>query len=429
VAEAPGGGAPHPPDATFPLERIPQGARDVAARLREAGYEAYFVGGAVRDVLVERAGAAAGPADGAAASAHAVDIATSATPGEVQRLFRRTVPIGVEHGTVAVLDALGAPHEVTTFRRDVETDGRHAVVRFGVSLAEDLARRDFTINAIAVHPESGALVDPFGGRSDLAARLVRAVGDPAQRFLEDRLRILRALRFAAVLGFEIEDGTWRALHAQADALEHLSRERVRDEWLRTLEAPLPGAGVLLWKKAGVLGPVWPEMLNLPAATPGRVDASEVHDPVLITAALLFQSGASPEQAEGAARRLRFSNRDTTRVRGVVAALADTPPAPGQARDVRRWLSRHRDVSHDALAVAEPRARRGDLLAAVRAVETAGDPLSVRELAVSGADLTAEGIATGRRVGEVLRALLDEVLDEPWRNSREQLLQRARELAR
>ena len=164
-----------------------------------------------------------------------------------------------------------------------------------------------------------------------------------------------------------------ALRAQADQLEHLSRERVRDEWLKTLEAPQPGAGVILWKRAGVLAPVWPELTNLPAATPGRIDAADVHDPVLLTATLLFQSGAIPAQAEGAVRRLRFSNRDTARVRSVVAALTDTPPAPGQARDVRRWLSRHRDVANDALAVSEPRARRGDLLAAVRAVESAGDP--------------------------------------------------------
>jgi tRNA nucleotidyltransferase (CCA-adding enzyme) len=407
---------------SFPLSAIPPGAHGIARRLREAGHEAWFVGGAVRDVLLaeRRPDLPRRVGD--------FDITTSATPDEVRRLFGRTVPIGVEHGTVAVLDEEGAAHEVTTFRKDVATDGRHAVVRFGVSLEEDLARRDFTINAIAVHPESGALVDPFGGQGDLAAGVVRAVGEPARRFLEDRLRVLRALRFAAVLGFEIEPRTWEALCAEPQELSHLSRERVRDEWLKTLEAPSPGRGLRLWRQARVLGEVWPELRQLPPAAPGRLDATEVHDPVLLTAAALWHADAPPGLAEAAVRRLRFSNRDIVRVRGVVAALADTPPAPGQARDVRRWLSHHRDVAHDALAVAEPRSRRADLLAAVEAVELAGDPLSVRELAVSGDDLKASGIASGKAMGDLLRVLLDEVLDAPWRNSREHLLQRARELA-
>jgi tRNA nucleotidyltransferase (CCA-adding enzyme) len=406
----------------FPLSTIPPGVHAIARRLRDAGHEVWYVGGAVRDVFL----AARRP--DLPRRVGDFDITTSATPDEVRRLFPRTVPVGVEHGTVAVLDDADAAHEVTTFRKDVQTDGRHAVVQFGVSLEEDLARRDFTINAIAVHPESGALVDPFDGHADLAAGVVRAVGEPAQRFLEDRLRVLRALRFAAVLGFEIEPRTWEALLAQAGELSHLSRERVRDEWLKTLQAPSPGRGIRLWRNAQVLGEVWPELRQLSPASPGRIDATEVHDPVLLTAAVLWHAEATPGLAEAAVRRLRFSNRDVALVRGVVAALADTPPAPGQARDVRHWLSRHRDVAHDALAVSEPRARRPDLLAAVQAVEVAGDPLSVRELAVSGDDLKASGIVSGKAMGDLLRVLLDEVLDEPWRNSRENLLKRARELA-
>ena len=407
----------------FALASVPRGARAVAERLLAAGHEAWYVGGAVRDALLAelRPGTPRRSGD--------FDIATNATPDQVQKLFRRTVPVGVEHGTVAVLDDAGAAHEVTTFRKDVETDGRHAVVRFGVSLAEDLARRDFTFNAIAVHPASGALTDPFGGRDDLAAGLVRAVGDPAQRFLEDRLRILRALRFAALLGFAIEPATWEALAAQAGELEHLSRERVRDEWIKTLAAASPGDGVRLWKKAGVLRAVWPELARLTSASPGRLDAADVHDPVLLTAGIFWHAEVGPGAAEAAVRRLRFSNKDTVRVRGVIAALADTLPAPGQARDVRRWLSRHRDVARDAIALAEPRSRRPDLVAAVEAIEAAGDPLSVRDLAVSGKNLQDAGLASGKMLGDVLRLLLDEVLAEPWRNTREHLLARARELAR
>jgi len=406
----------------FPLERIPAPVRAIAGRLREAGHEAWFVGGAVRDVLLERRRGTAPRRAGD------FDIATSATPDVVRRLFRRTIPVGIEHGTVAVLDDEGGAHEVTTFRRDIETDGRHAVVQFGVSLDDDLARRDFTINAIAVQPETGALRDPFAGQADLEAGVVRAVGDPAQRFLEDRLRILRALRFATVLRFEVEQGTWRALEEQAGELAHLSRERVRDEWLKTLDADSPGTGVRLWWKAGVLVAVWPELARLPEAAPGWLDASDTRDPVLLTAALLWRGDAAPEAAESAVRRLRFSNRDTARVRALVSALVDTLPAPGQVRDVRRWLARHCEVAHDVVAVSEPRSRRTDLLAAVHAIEAAGDPLSVRELAVDGEDLKAAGLVAGKAMGEVLRQLLDDVLEEPWRNTREWLLARAKELA-
>ena len=426
----------------FPLERIPALVRAIAARLRDAGHETWFVGGAVRDVLLERR------RPGTRRRGGDFDITTSATPDVVRTLFRRTIPIGIEHGTVAVLDEAGGAHEVTTFRKDVATDGRHAVVQFGVSIEEDLARRDLTINAIAVDPGSGALLDPFGGQADLAAGVVRAVGDAAQRFLEDRLRILRVLRFAAVLGFEIEPETWRAVTAQAGALAHLSRERVRDEWLKALAAAAPGSAMRLWSQAGVLGEVWPELASLTDAELGGLDdldlAYEAYgahgayeanqartagaaDPVLVTAAALCQAGAGPDAAWAAVQRLRFSHQDGARVRAVVAALADPLPEPAQPRDVRRWLARHRPVARDAIAVSEPRGRRPDLRAAVRAVEAAGDALSLRELAVTGEDLKAAGVPAGKGMGDVLRRLLEEVLDEPARNTREALLRRAREL--
>ena len=426
----------------FPLERIPAPVRAIAARLRDAGHETWFVGGAVRDVLLERL------RPGTRRRGGDFDITTSATPDVVRTLFRRTIPVGIEHGTVAVLDEAGGAHEVTTFRRDVETDGRHAVVQFGVSVEEDLARRDFTINAIAVHSASGELLDPFGGREDLAAGVVRAVGDAAQRFLEDRLRILRALRFAAVLGFEIEPGTWRAITAQAGELAHLSRERVREEWLKSLAVALPGSAMRLWSRAGVLGEVWPELASLAGAefsrldaldladgehaagvadSVGSPDAAAVPDPVLVTAAALWQAGAGSAAAWAAVQRLRFSNKDSARVRALVLALGDQLPAPAQTRDVRRWLARHRAIALDVIAVSEPRVRRPDVRAAVRAVEAAGDALSLRELAVTGEDLKAAGLAAGKGMGDVLRRLLEEVLDEPALNTRDALLRRAREL--
>ena len=169
------------------------------------------------------------------------DLATSATPDDVRQVFgaRRTIPVGIEFGTVGVLDRDGTMHEVTTFRRDVKTDGRHAVVEFGVSLDDDLARRDFTINAIAYSPKLDELRDPFGGRRDLDAKLVRAVGDPDARMREDRLRALRGIRFAARFGFTIDPATRRAMDASAPYLGRLSPERVKQELDKTFEQVLP----------------------------------------------------------------------------------------------------------------------------------------------------------------------------------------------
>ncbi|MGH7594216.1 MAG: CCA tRNA nucleotidyltransferase, partial [Gemmatimonadales bacterium] len=198
---------------------VPQSVLAILHRLEDAGYETWCVGGAVRDELLGNV-------------QQDIDLATAATPDVVASLFRRTVPVGLEHGTVGVVDGDNVLHEVTTFRRDVRTDGRHAVVEFGVSLAEDLARRDFTINAIAYHPLRHEWRDPFLGRDDLDHGIVRAVGDAAARFAEDRLRILRALRFAARFGFMIEPATWAAAVAQAHDTGQLSAERVRDEWVK-----------------------------------------------------------------------------------------------------------------------------------------------------------------------------------------------------
>src|SRR6476661_6227625 len=168
----------------------PAAVLEIAGRLEEAGFEAWCVGGAIRDALLGHP--------------HLDwDLATSATPNQVRELFgaKRTIPIGVEFGTVGVLDRKNKMHEVTTFRRDVKTDGRHAEVEFGVSLDDDLARRDFTINAMAYSPTRDELRDPFGGRADLDKHILRAVGDADARMREDRLRALRAIRFASRFDF------------------------------------------------------------------------------------------------------------------------------------------------------------------------------------------------------------------------------------
>jgi len=255
---------------------IPDEVLGIARTLEDAGFETWCVGGAVRDNLL-------------GLENHDFDLTTAAAPQDVQRRFRRTIPIGVEHGTVAVLDRENRPHEVTTFRRDVETDGRHAVVAFGVSLDDDLARRDFTINAIAYHPLRHEWRDRFGGAEDLERKIIRAVGDAAQRFREDYLRILRALRFAARFGFQIDRDTWDAATANVEGLKQLSAERVRDEWFKGIRMARWPSGLLeLWRDVGALDRWLPEIEKREARAGERGTAAVDQlppDPVLITSYL------------------------------------------------------------------------------------------------------------------------------------------------
>jgi tRNA nucleotidyltransferase (CCA-adding enzyme) len=391
---------------TFPATLpIPEEVLRIARELEGAGFETWCVGGAVRDNLLEYAN-------------KDFDLATVATPPQVRKLFKRTVPIGIEHGTVAVLDKNRQPHEVTTFRRDVKTDGRHAVVEFGVSLEDDLARRDFTINAIAYHPLRHEWRDPFDGAGDLDAGLIRAVGRPTDRFREDYLRILRALRFAARFGFEIEQNTRKAAAAAVPGLRGLSAERVREEWLRGLEgARRPSAFVTLWKEMGALE-AW-----LPELTSGeRIEVTSVtdrlgaRDPVLTTAYLSLDP-------EATLTRLKCSNSDVERGRAV-SRFRGRMPDPDSAVAVRRWMSEVGNALDDLVALKVGEGKGAELLDAVQMVRESGAPLAVGDLAVSGSDLVASGIEEGPAVGRVLRQLLDEAIEDPTMNTKPRLLARA-----
>jgi tRNA nucleotidyltransferase (CCA-adding enzyme) len=390
---------------TFPPTlAIPEEVLEIARRLHEAGHAVWCVGGAIRDALLSEPGAALHlePSD--------LDFATSATPDQVQALFRRTVGIGIKHGTVGVLDSRRTLHEVTTFRKDVTTDGRHAVVAFGVSLDDDLARRDFTVNAIAYHPLTHEWRDPFGGAADIARGLIRAVGDPSERFREDYLRILRAIRFAARFGFAIDPPTWEAARAAVSGLTQLSAERVRDEWFKGLRTtrsiPLL---VQLWQEIGAA------VLWLPGLG-GGYSAAEAdrlpRDPVLLTAVLLPDAAA-------VLRRLRASNAEIARTAAIARGPAE--PAAETAEDVRRWRAAVLDAAEDLIARwrlqhgAEPQWAAAALESRARR-----EPASRAELALDGNDLAALGISPGRRVGEVLDLLLDRVLADPSRNTQDQL---------
>ncbi len=380
---------------------IPAEVLRIAEKLEEAGYETWCVGGAIRDNLL-------------GLENHDFDLTTAAPPDVVRKLFKRTVPVGIEHGTVAVLDKDNRPHEVTTFRKDIRTDGRHAVVEFGVSLMDDLARRDFTINAIAYHPTKHEWRDPFEGAEDLERRLIRSVGDPNWRFQEDYLRILRALRFSARFEFKIHARTLEAAKANVQGLAQLSAERVRDEWFKgIMTAARVSRLVALWMDVGAARIWLPEIAGKGEEGSGKSALDKLpRDPVLITA-FLARDPAS------LLTRLKCSNQDIERGRAI-GQWRDKYPDPKHLPEVRRWLSQVGEYADDLLTLPSSPV---PLPKVVRSIREAKDPLTLKDLAVTGDDLLAAGVRPGPEVGETLARLLAEVLEDPARNTREYLLSR------
>lgn len=423
--------------------RPPTPVLAIADKLESAGFETWCVGGAVRDALLGHR--------------HLDwDLATAATPEQVRGLFghKRTIPVGIEFGTVGVLDEHRTLHEVTTFRRDVRTDGRHAEVEFGVSLDDDLARRDFTINAIAYSPRLERLHDPFDGRRDLTRRLVRAVGDPDARMREDRLRVLRAIRFAARFDFDIEPPTWRAIVASAPHLSRLSPERVKQELEKTMEqVARPSTALHRWREAGALPVLVPALRDTGDATLDALDClaqpgmpnrpnRRIH-----RMAMLF-SDVPAAQLGAALTALRSSKLEMNWIQALVgrwqtlgAPIGDALSAGPAIADaqVRRWVAavgRLHLPGFFRLASARWAAARARGAAGVpsaasgralyrRALRAAyRDPVDLRDLAVDGDDLRRAGIPAGPALGALLQALLDWVLDDPSRNTPGALLERA-----
>lgn len=377
----------------------------VCRKLQQRGYEAVVVGGGVRDSLLGR-----NPSDW--------DVATSALPNEVQGVFNRVIPTGIEHGTVTVV--MGKVSiEVTSFRGDGEyQDGRRPdSVTLGVPLHEDLARRDFTMNAIAYDPLNGQIVDPFGGQADIAGHVVKAVGDPWRRFDEDGLRVFRALRFASVLGFEIDEGTLNALSGAQEKARNVARERVFVEFKKWLSGKSPS---WRWKlgERGKVNHLWFKE-RLPLVRPDELDRGSRW----VTRASVLVEDYSASEVKDWALWMKWSGAEQKLLR----SLCDfSREANGDVSsvNVRKWVSRWGpQYLHEFI---DRTSGRPELHNELLALKDSDPPLSLKDLAVSGEDLVAMGLS-GKTIGDVLQALLNCVLEDPQKNRREILLRRAEEL--
>ena len=414
----------------------------VTETLEARGFQAWAVGGAIRDALLGH-------------TRTDWDVATDARPEDVRRVFPRTLPIGIEHGTVGVLVPDGTLFEVTTFRRDIETNGRHAVVEFAESIQEDLARRDFTINAMAWRPATDEFVDPRGGRADLERRVLRAVGDAAQRMAEDYLRVLRGLRFAGRFALDVEPGTWDALVAAVGGTATLSAERVREELEKVLalvHPSYPSSALRLYGDVGVLEIWYPEIaparrdprweLNLAAVDSMPPTRSLLRLVRWILAPGIAEPGAAArlraERGQAILSRLRYSNADTRRA---VHLLRHYHPLVGpidSAAQIRSWLSEVEPASvrdvfrlHFAGAkVANATEKMRYLRHSWRRVHEellASPPLRLADLAIGGDELLRMGVEPGPAVGVLLDELHARVLEDPELNHGEKLTRLAREL--
>ena len=397
---------------------IPSNVEWILNTLRAHGYEAFAVGGCVRDTMLGRT-----PGDW--------DITTSARPEQVKAVFRHTVDTGLQHGTVTVLkDHTG--YEVTTYRIDGEyEDGRHPKsVEFTAELREDLRRRDFTINAMAYSHETG-VVDLFGGMEDLKQGVIRCVGNPVDRFTEDALRILRAIRFSAQLVFEIEEGTRDALALIAPNLKNVSKERIMTELTKLLLSSHPERMRLVFETG--MSPYIAEHFDEAVTDWEQAEeflraAGELLPETKAVRWAAFLKELAPKEAAGIMTALKSDNDTRDRVR-TLTDWFDRPISPEHA-GVRRAMSAMTDEEFDDLlrlrevAWTVRHSRSGDprVLAALRdEIRARGDCIRLKDLAVTGRDLIEAGIRPGKQLGQILGDLFACVLEEPEKNRKETLL--------
>ncbi len=438
---------------------LPIHVKTIINTLEGAGFEAYAVGGCIRDSLLERQ-----PQDW--------DITTSARPWQVKELFPRTIDTGIRHGTVTVmLEREG--FEVTTYRIDGEyEDARHPrEVTFTGNLLEDLKRRDFTVNAMAYNERQG-LVDAFDGMGDMNRNMIRCVGKATERFTEDALRMLRAVRFAAQLGFSMEEKTRQGIIKLAPALHKISAERIQGELVKLLVSPNPQEIRTLYE-TGISREIFPwldEMFETPQNNPHhRFNVGEhtvqallhVPEDKVLRLAMLFHDMAKPlclrtdekgvhhfgghpresaSMARMVMRRLKFDNDTIDRVASLVLWHDDNPPLI--PAEIRKALHRIGTRQFPNLFII----KRGDVMGKsdylrkemldyidgyqrmYEDILEKGECISLKTMAVTGSDLIASGIRPGREMGELLEHLLSLVLEHPEQNTKEFLLQKAAEWA-
>ena len=436
--------------------QIPEKAKYIIETIQNAGFEAYVVGGCVRDSILGRC-----PEDW--------DITTSARPEQVKQLFRRTIDTGIQHGTVTVmLDKEG--FEVTTYRVDGKyEDSRHPKeVTFTPNLEEDLKRRDFTINAMAYNETEG-LIDIFGGLKDIEAKLIRCVGNPEERFGEDALRIMRAIRFSAQLGYEIHEDTEAAIRKLAPTLQKISAERIQTELVKLVTSPLPHWFRLTYE-TGITSVIMPEFDRIMvqrqhnphhAYTTGEhtlVAMRSIPSDKVLRLVMLFHDMGKPDVfttdengkdhfhghaaysapiAERIMRRLKFDNDTMRQVCTLVRNHSMYPQLTG--KDVRRAAHQIGPELFDSFLLvkrADVMAHHPDVIPGKldylrelehiwQDVQLHGDCLSLKDLAVSGKDLIADGMTPGPDIGRVLEHLLELVLDYPEKNEHDVLIKESR----
>jgi len=399
---------------------VPQEVEHLCSILFKAGEDAYIVGGSLRDLLSNRT-----PSDW--------DIATSATPVKVIKIFKRTVPTGIKHGTVTVL-INNTPMEVTTLRGEGDyTDGRRPDnVTFICDIEEDLSRRDFTINAMAWDPATQLLHDPFDGQKDLKAKVIKAVGDPTRRFEEDGLRLLRAARFAATLKFKIEPLTLKAMPGTSSTLEKVSIERKRDELIKTLGATSPSLGLNVMAQTSLLcyisrhlakltGKNWEEALC-------RVDNTPIELRLRLASLLMGTKEKNREWLTD----MRFDRQTIMKTTHLLTILEEVDfNLKYTDANIRRLLNHMgRNAIDDFFAVKKaaqitckrPEAELQTFKDRVNLILASNAPLSIKELAIRGSDIiNILNIPPGPQIGYLLNALLEHVQNIPEDNSQNRLL--------
>lgn len=392
----------------------PQNVKKALSLLADAGFCAYIVGGSLRDMMLKK-------------EPHDWDITTSALPSEILSVFSdyRTIPTGLQHGTVSVIID-GGLIEITTYRIDGEySDSRHPdSVRFTDDIALDLARRDFTVNAMAYNEQNG-LIDLFSGKADLDRKVIRCVGVPEQRFCEDALRILRALRFASKLGFEIESETLSAMESCRSRLADISRERIQTELFGILRGQSAERTVSLMCSLGIDSYVFCRDDNSPLT---YVGLDRLPNKPETRIAYLLRNDEDPvKSAMAVMRSLRSSNASLTAVTATVRGITQPlpKPTPENARRLMNAYGKHLDSVLDILSVIGDAEEVSRIRELIRIEAESSNCRSLSELKLRGNDISHLGIASGKAIGIILERLLDEVIKDPEKNTRTYLLERAK----